>query len=253
MPSFITPQNGDDAVAEHVAQLTEDFQGLRNIPLSVTGINDAATYGLTIRNSGVGGKGLQVLDSAGAALLTVQDGGVTGATLTSPHMTAPVVDSGGLTVTAGNVGVGVAADPSTGLWVGGSITSGASQAGIYSSHTGSSAATTKVVGVQSAPRTAAVAFTATTVAGFLAQSPIKGAGSTITSAYGLLVEPITTGNTSNYGIDVGTPSGGSGDNLSIRASGAIRFSGLGARVAGDLYVIIDAAGNLHKSAIGPAS
>jgi hypothetical protein len=107
MASFIDPQNGDAASAESIAQVVEDFQGLRNIPLSLTGINDATNYALTIRNAGTGGRGLQVLSSAAAVLLTVQDSGVTLATptLTSPHMTSPVVDSGGLTVTLGGITV----------------------------------------------------------------------------------------------------------------------------------------------------
>lgn len=123
--SFVTPSNGDDALAEHVAQLTEDFSGLRNIPVSLSGINDAAAYSLTIKNAGTGSKGLIIYAADGTTvLLQVDSAGVAGSatggaagpivtttgtqtltnkTLTTPHFTTPVVDSGNLTLAASDV------------------------------------------------------------------------------------------------------------------------------------------------------
>lgn len=77
MASFVVPQNGDDAIAEHVAQIVEDFQGLRNIPLSASGINDAAAYALTLKNAGTGSKGLIIYAADGVTvLLQVDSNGV---------------------------------------------------------------------------------------------------------------------------------------------------------------------------------
>jgi hypothetical protein len=72
--SFVDPQNGDLATAEHVAQLVEDFQGLRNVPLSVTGINDAASYALTLKNAGTNSRGLIVYAADGSTVLLQVDG-----------------------------------------------------------------------------------------------------------------------------------------------------------------------------------
>lgn len=73
MASFVTPANGDDALAEHVAQLTEDFSGLRNIPIGLTGINDAAAYAQTIKNAGTGSKGLIIYAADGTTVLLQVD------------------------------------------------------------------------------------------------------------------------------------------------------------------------------------
>ena len=69
MPSFVTPANGDDALAEHVAQLTENFSGLRNIPMQLTGINDAANYAQTIKNVGTGSKDCIMYAADGTTVL----------------------------------------------------------------------------------------------------------------------------------------------------------------------------------------
>lgn len=114
MASFVTPANGDDAIGEHVAQLTEDFSGLRNIPVSLTGINDASAYALTIKNAGTGSKGLVIYAADGTTVLLQADsngmsasatGGaaapivtttgvqtLTNKTLTTPTLTTPVIN-----------------------------------------------------------------------------------------------------------------------------------------------------------------
>jgi hypothetical protein len=93
MASFVTPQNGDDALAEHVAQLTENLSGLRNIPISLTGINDAAAYAQTIKNAGVGSKDCIMYAADGTTVLLQVDGtGVKASRAGGPA--APIVTTG---------------------------------------------------------------------------------------------------------------------------------------------------------------
>lgn len=137
-----------------------------------------------------------------------------------------VVDNSGITVTAGNIGVGSAPVPQNGVSTAGLTTSGAtSQYGFADQHTGNSAATVEVTSFFANPATAAAAFTCGTVAGFHATTPTKGSGSTITSAYGLLVDPISTGNTNNYGVFIGSPSSGSGNNIGLYNQGVTALIG----------------------------
>jgi hypothetical protein len=165
-----------------------------------------------------------------------------------------IVTAGGLRVTAGNVGIGSNASVDMGLQIAGSVlASSTTQYGLFVDAIPSAAATVEMNGAAARANSNASAYTLTSANSYRAFSPLKGAGSTITNARGMLIDGISSGNINNYGLDVGAPTGGSGDNLSIRATGAIRFSGLGAFVASDKYVIVDASGNLHKSALGPAS
>jgi hypothetical protein len=90
--SFVDPQNGDLATAEHVAQLVEDFQGLRNIPISLSGINDAATYALTLKNAGTGSRDLIAYAADGTTVLLQVD--ATGVTLGAPVNLPPGSISG---------------------------------------------------------------------------------------------------------------------------------------------------------------
>jgi hypothetical protein len=100
MASFIDPQNGDLATAEHVAQLVEDFQGLRNIPISLSGINDAATYALTLRNAGTGSRDLIAYAADGTTVLLQVD--ATGVTLGSP-VNVPPGSISGSAIAAGSI------------------------------------------------------------------------------------------------------------------------------------------------------
>jgi len=164
------------------------------------------------------------------------------------------VTASGLRVTAGNLGVGAAAAVDKGIYVNGAIlASSTTQYGILVDATPSAAATGAAEGITVRAQSNASAYTVGSVTDLRLLNPTKGAGSTITIARGINIDAITAGDTSNYGIDIATPSGGATDNLSLRATGAIRFSGLGAFAASDHYVVIDSSGNLHKSAIGPAS
>ena len=154
--------------------------------------------------------------------------------LASPHFTGPIVDSGGLTITAGgetitagglfvaagNIGIGASVSPTVGLQLSGSITSGStSQAGIASQVTFPTTATVAGDAVLAQAITVASAFTMTAATDFHALNISRGAGSTITSAYGLLVDLITAGGTANYGIQVTCPTGASANNFGIYVTG----------------------------------
>jgi hypothetical protein len=100
MSSFVDPQNGDLATAEHVAQLVEDFQGLRNIPISLSGINDAATYALTLKNAGTGSRDLIAYAADGTTVLLQVD--ATGVTLGAP-VNVPPGSISGSAIAAGSI------------------------------------------------------------------------------------------------------------------------------------------------------
>lgn len=74
MASLVTPVSGDPATAELFAQLTELFSGLRNIPVSLTGVNDASAYALTTKNAGTGSKDAIMYAADGTTVLFQVDG-----------------------------------------------------------------------------------------------------------------------------------------------------------------------------------
>lgn len=146
-------------------------------------------------------------------------------------ITTLLVGTGGATI-LGNVGIGAAAVTNSGILLQETLTAiGNVSVGFDVNPTGSSGSTTEITGIYSRPATAASAFTCTQVTDFHALNPTKGAGSTITSAYGLLIDPITTGNTNNYGVYIGAPSGGSGINVALQVQGLTNL-GAGATVSG---------------------
>jgi len=93
--------------------------------------------------------------------------------------------------------VGTTDSSATALNGAGSVTSGASQSGISSDWTYSSAATTQALGIVSRINTQAASFTLPFGAAFNATAPIIGAGSTITRSIGLRFSGTWTGGTNN--------------------------------------------------------
>ena len=85
---------------------------------------------------------------------------------------------------------------------GASPVSSADQTGIYSEPTFSSAATSSGMAFSAALRTAAASYTMTAGHGMRIFAPVIGAGSTVTTLYGLKVEDQTAGGT-NYAIYTG--------------------------------------------------
>lgn len=99
----------------------------------------------------------------------------------------------------GQIVVGGNYADTAGLYVRTLTTVGVMQYGVISEATFTSSATTWGIGVYSMVRTAAAAFTMGGAYAFYAANPAKGAGSSITTAYGLYVEDLTAG-TTNYAI-----------------------------------------------------
>lgn len=149
----------------------------------------------------------------------------------------------------GLVALGAAIQPNINLYLSATLTSGASQYGMISNPVSTSAATTLLVGVNAAPIQAG-SITTTQVASFQAGSPIKGSGSTITSAYGILIDPITSGNTNNYGLYVGGGSGGSGTNAGIYVSSGGIVVANGGVTVGTLPVAVVSNGSRNRILTG---
>ena len=88
-------------------------------------------------------------------------------------------------------------------------------------------------------------------------SPIfQGGSATMTDAVGLyvFVSGVPAGTTNGSTLKIAGPPSGASNNYSLwSVSGGVRFGSLGAFVASDKYVVIDSNGNLHVSALGPAS
>lgn len=239
IPSFYNLTSGATVQAQDIQQVIDALKGTvgLGVPLSPTAVNDSVNFALTVKNTETtNSRALQVLRANNNVLLQADvngvivspDGGaataqvvnlsatqtLTNKTLTAPHVTALTVDSGG-------VGIGAAPNTRFGVYQPAALTltGGTTQYGFVAQGTGDSGGTSEISGMVSGPATAATAFTCTTVADFHAQNPVKGAGSTITSAYGLLVDAITSGNTNNYGVYINAPSSGSGANAALYVAG----------------------------------
>lgn len=120
--------------------------------------------------------------------------------LAAPHMTAAVVDSGGISVAAGNVGVGTGAlNAAVGINVTSTALTGTSQYGIQSNPAFSSGASVAGYGLAIACTTAATGFTMANLYNIRIFDAVEGAGSTVTTQYGVYIASMTAGNT-NYAI-----------------------------------------------------
>ena len=102
--------------------------------------------------------------------------------------TGATITDGGLTVTAGNVGVGGTANAAIGVNVTPTALTGATQHGVVSQGTASSAATTAVNGYQSSMSSAAGSYTIPEMRGYYAVAGTKGAGSAWTAWTGFLAD-----------------------------------------------------------------
>lgn len=144
------------------------------------------------------------------------------------------ITSGGLQVTAGGVGVGVAPTPSTyGVLIGGTLASTAvSDSALSALAVHPATATTSMWGIETAVTSAnsGSAYTVTRVAGLKVAGNSRGSNSTITSNYGILVDPQTAGGTNNYGIWIDPPSGASVDNIGLVNHGSVVVNGSGTKL-----------------------
>lgn len=251
----------------------DTLTGAANTPVSLTGVNDPINYTLAIRNQDTAGKGLVVYAADGATvLLQVQNSGVRASaaggaalsvvttddaqTLSNKALIAPVVNSGGLTVTAGGLTV-----TAGGLTVmAGGLTVTAGNVGIGGSPQTAQALTiaqgvlgANAYGIRHAGGLTATATNAT-LASVSLEPSMNPNGQTNVLEAGLLVATWNAANSANaYAAKLTAPTGSSGVNEALNASGAVTLVGLGAFAAGDKYLVIDASGHLHISALGPAS
>jgi hypothetical protein len=124
----------------------------------------------------------------------------------------------------GYMGVGGAGATNHALQISSSALGGATQRGIFSDITGTSAATTIIEGVSGRVRTAAEVFTVVDAAALKAENAIKGAGSTITNQHGLRIFDQNQG-TNNYGITSLVSSGTNKWNIYASGTAANYFGG----------------------------
>ncbi len=128
-----------------------------------------------------------------------------------------LIAAGGLQITNGNIGLGTAAAASVGIYMLNAIltASGNTSTGILITPTMDSTTTTAGRVMYSQLVTATAAFTMVSGYGLYVDTPSKGAGSAITTAYGIMVKAQSQGTTNNYGIWVESPSGGATNNEAV--------------------------------------
>jgi len=124
----------------------------------------------------------------------------------------------------GYVGVGGAANASYAIQVTSSALTGLGQIGVFSNPTITSAATTGGYGYYAKVNTAAATFTVADVFAYRAVNATKGAGSTITTQYGVYVDDQTQG-TNNFGIRLLVSSGANKWNIYASGTAANYFAG----------------------------
>jgi hypothetical protein len=201
-----------------------------------TVINTSATY--TVKIVGVGptaGVTLAVSESAvvawnGSDFIRISSNSATTGNFTvngnlSVTGNTTLGDASTDTVTVnGYMGIGGAGNAARAVSISSSVLTGASQIGYDSRPVFSSAATTNGLGVFTAPRTAATAFTMTDAVGYYANDWTKGAGSTITNQHGIYIDNQTTG-TNNYGITSTVSSGTNKWNIYASGTAQNYFAG----------------------------
>lgn len=130
--------------------------------------------------------------------------------------------AGDLTVSGGNVGVGTAIDGNRMLVVGGTHpqTTNSGLMGIGSDVTFPSTNLTNAYGIYARVTTAAAAFTLVNSNTLYIDSPVVGAGSSITTQWGVrILNQGATGITHAYGIDIAAQSGAATTNVGLRNAG----------------------------------
>lgn len=125
------------------------------------------------------------------------------------------INVGALTVLGGATGIGGTGNLSVGLYVlGNNPGGGTSQYGIDSDQTFPATGTSEAIGMRVRASTAAAAFTVTALAAIRIRDAVKGAGSTITTQYGLLIDNQTVG-AANFAIFTGTGPVRFGDDVKL--------------------------------------
>ncbi|MBI5126608.1 MAG: hypothetical protein HZA80_02500, partial [Candidatus Taylorbacteria bacterium] len=199
----------------------------------ITGQTSGGDLNFMTASAGYGSVGTESFDRN---VLTFKNSGNVGVGSSSPYARLSVKGAGSTTgvnfqttnssdspvftvLDSGNLAVGSNASAATsfyGAYVYGTLSGSSNQSGILSRPTIGSEATVEASGIRSLVSTANSAFTAAVVAAFRADTVIKGAASTVTSAIGLDVLDQTVG-TNNYGIRSQVTSGT--DKYNIYANG----------------------------------
>ena len=138
----------------------------------------------------------------------------------SPAFNGLTVTSGGATIAAGNLGVGpVALTLNSAIRIGGTTLVGPVQYGFRYDGIFGSDAIVEANALYVEGNTTAAAYTMAQGAGIRVANWGLGAGSTITTLYGITIASMTKGATNNYGLYIAAPSGGSAVNNAIYANG----------------------------------
>lgn len=251
------------------AEYSESAAGVTSLTGDVTGTGPGATaatvaaiQGTTV--SGTTGSGNVVFSASptmsGTATIPTVASAASLVLKTNGSTTALTLDTSQNAQFAGSIGTGGAPNASYGVNIVNTALTGTSQYGLVANHTGSSAATVNITGVAGAPASAATTFTVASVQSFRAFNPAKGATSTITTAYGLLIDAITAGAT-NYAIKTGSGmtvlagntrlGGGSDPTVACDVTGAANISGTVnlASLSASQAVFTDSSKNLISKAV----
>ncbi len=126
---------------------------------------------------------------------------------------------------SGTVGINAAPATNVGLTVESSLTTSTSQYQVYARGTFGSTATNIGASYYALPRTAAAVFTMTSSVGFYADTPSIGAGSAVTTAYGVyVVNQGGVGRTHAYGVYIAAVSGAATTNVGLYNAGTSTFA-----------------------------
>lgn len=163
--------------------------------------------------------------------LTLTGATVAGQPTWSSAQTVPglTITTSGLTVTAGgaqiagNLGLAGSA-PTTNrvISIVGSATTGTTQRAMYANPTFDNTASSEASGIFISTATQAAAWTLPVAHGIRIDSPALGAGSAITTNYGILINAMTTGTDANYGLYINAPSGAT-TNIGLYNAGTSQF------------------------------
>lgn len=194
------------------------------------GIATALAINSTVKVSSLTASSALASDSSKQLVSVTNTGSGNNVLSASPTLTGTIVAASqtlsgtlGLTSTSSTLGIGVGAQPDTGIYVSEFLTAltGSTQYGILDRVKFSSAATVagKTLGVQ--VRTAASAFTMGLGMGIYVEDANVGAGSAITTLYGIYINDQTGGGT-NVALRTGTGQVQIGDILKLIASSTSR-------------------------------
>lgn len=182
-----------------------------DIPVLGSGHAVTNTYGVYVANQGVAG-----ITNAYGLYIDAQSGAAT---------TNIGLYNLGTTRMDGNVGVGGAPVAGAGLIILSAALTGTQQWGVRSNPVFSSAGTSSGTAAEVKVSTQAAAFTMSQGNGLLVQTPVLGAGSTVTSAYGINVQNQGgAGRSFAYGLYINAQSGASTTNIGLFNGGTTQLS-----------------------------